>query len=341
MDVSPGVVIASAPWATPYARDVLEVVAAEQAVDEPRGERVAAADAVEDLEPAHLGPGEERLARAADAAPVVDGRGVRLAQGRRDEREVGVAVEDLPVEALVGGDVEVRMRLVDPLERVAERRREVLLVAEQDVDLLDELPVGLGRRFGTAARLPQRRAVVEVERDDRPVTACGGHRLERERRGVRRERREDPAAVEPAGAAVAEDRVPVDVSRLHRRRRRVSAIRGPESRPDAEAALDEVQAVADASPDAVVGEPRDVRGVDASLEDQVLEQAADRVVGERRDDRGAEPEAPAEPARDVVLAASLGDRKRARGRDATVARVEAEHDLAERHEVVAAVLGRT
>ncbi len=147
--------------------------------------------------------------------------------------------------------------------------------------------------------------------------------------------------MEPAGAAVAEDRFPVDVSRLHRRRGRVSAIRGPESRPDAEAALDEIQAVADASPDAVVGEPCDVRGVDASLEDQVLEQAADRIVGERRDDRGTEPEAPPKPARDVVLAASLGDRKRARGRDATVARVEAEHDLAERHEVVAAVLCRS
>ena len=169
----------------------------------------------------------------------------------------------------------------------------------------------------------------------------GGHRFERQRRGVRRKRREDPAAVEPSCAALAEDRIPVDVAGLHRRRGGVRAVGGPESRPDAEAALDEVQAVADASPDAVVGEPRDVGGVDASLEDQVLQQAAERVVGERRDDRSAEPEAPPKPARDVVLAASLRDRKRARGRDAAVARVEAEHDLAERHEVVAAVLGRS
>ena len=83
-----------------------------------------------------------------------------------------------------------------------------------------------------------------------------------------------------------------------------------------------------------------MRRVDASLQDQVLEQAADRVVGERRHDRGAQPEAATQPARDVVLAATLGDRERARGRDATVARVEAKHHLAERNEVVAAVLGR-
>ncbi len=43
------------------------------------------------------------------------------------------------MELLVGGDVEVGVRLADALERVAERGGEVLLVAEQDVDLLDEL----------------------------------------------------------------------------------------------------------------------------------------------------------------------------------------------------------
>ena len=80
--------------------------------------------------------------------------------------------------------------------------------------------------------------------------------------------------------------------------------------------------------------------VDATLEDQVLEQPSDGVVGERRHDRGAKAEAAPQPAGHVVLAAALGHGERAGRRDAPVAGVEAEHHLAQRDEVVAAVLGR-
>src|SRR5581483_354461 len=148
---------------------------------------------------------------------------------------------------------------------------------EQDVHLLDEPAVGLGGGFGPAARLPQRRAVVEVERDDRAVAPGDGHRLEREPGGAGAERGEDAAAVEPPCSFEAEDRLPVDVPRPHGRRSGVRTVRAAEGGPDAEAALDEVEAVADASPDPVVRQPADVRLVDAALQDQILEEAADRI----------------------------------------------------------------
>lgn len=145
--------------------------------------------------------------------------------------------------------------------------------------------------------------------------------------------------MEPARAVAAEDRIPVDVAELHRCRGRVRPIRGSQGRPHAEAALDEVETVAHSSPDAVVGTPHDVALVDATLQDQVLEEAADGVVGECGDDRRAQPEAAAQTSRHVVLAAALGDGERASRRDPTFAGIEAEHHLAERDEVEAALLG--
>ena len=75
------------------------------------------------------------------------------------------------------------------------------------------------------------------------------------------------------------------------------------------------------------------------MEHEVLEQPADVVVDERGDDRGAQAEAAAQAARDVVLAAALPDAKRAGRAHASFAWIKAQHDLAERDEVVAARLG--
>ena len=50
MEVSPGVVMARAPWAAPYSTAFCGVVVLQEAVDQAGGEAVAAADAVEDLE---------------------------------------------------------------------------------------------------------------------------------------------------------------------------------------------------------------------------------------------------------------------------------------------------
>ena len=148
---------------------------------------------------------------------------------------------------------------------------------------------------------------------------------------------EDAAAVEPAGAFVSEDRVPVDLSRAQLGDGGMAAVGAADGTADAEATLGEVQPVAAARPTPSYGDPDHMRLVDAALVDEVLDQTADRVVGERGDDRRVEPEAAAQPACDVVLAAALPDVEAAGRGDSTVSRVEPEHHLAERHEVPAAL----
>ena len=114
----------------------------------------------------------------------------------------------------------------------------------------------------------------------------------------------------------------------------VAAIGAAERRADAEAALGEVEPVADRAADAVVLDPRHAL-LDAALEHQVFDEAADGVVRERGDDGGVEAEAALQPAGDVVLAAALPHLERARGVDAEVAGIEPQHDFAEGHAVPA------
>ncbi len=167
----------------------------------------------------------------------------------------------------------------------------------------------------------------------------GHHRLARDERRRLRQRREDAARVQPARALLAEDQVPVDLAGLHLRGGAVAAVGAADRGAHAEAALGEVEAVPDAAADAVVGHPAHVALVDAALQDQVFEQAADRVVDERAHERRAQPEAAAQAARDVVLAAALPDAERARRVDPRVAGVEPQHHLAEADEIEAALRG--
>ena len=73
------------------------------------------------------------------------------------------------------------------------------------------------------------------------------------------------------------------------------------SAADAEAALGEVQAVADRAADAVVVAPLDEIDVHPSLEDEVLDEVPHLVVDEGAHQGGAQAEALAQSARHVVL----------------------------------------
>src|SRR6185437_14161110 len=101
-------------------------------------------------------------------------------------------------------------------------------------------------------------------------------------------------------------------------------------------AFGEVQPVARRSTYAVVREPVDRRGVDASLEDEVFNQSPDVVVHECGDEGGAAAEATPQAAGNVVFAAALPDLERARRPDAPFARIESEHHFAQGHDVVPA-----
>src|SRR5690625_915877 len=107
------------------------------------------------------------------------------------------------------------------------------------------------------------------------------------------------------------------------------------------AAFGEVQAVAHGDTKPVVGRPLDVLGIEPAGENEIFHQAANLVIGQRCHDRAAQPKRAPQPARHVVFAATFPGPERTRGANAALARVEAQHDLTERNDVVAAVLGGT
>src|SRR5581483_7568171 len=251
-----------------------------------------------------------------------------------------MVLEHASEQLFVDGDLQLEQVVVDSVEPVAEPGGEVLLVPEQHVDERNERAIHARGCLDAALRLPQRRPVVEVVRDDDAVAVRRLDRLERDRRRRLRQCAEHTARVEPAHAVRAEEAIPVDVSRLQLRRRRVPSVGAPDGAAYTEPPLGEVEPVANLAANAVVGPPEEVCALDASLQHQVLDQPADRVVGERGDDARAQTEATAQPARDVVLAAAFPRAKRARGVDPRLARVEPEHHLAQRNEVVAALLAR-
>src|SRR5690606_23937571 len=139
-----------------------------------------------------------------------------------------------------------------------------------DVDVLHETTVDFPGLLLAAEILPQARAVIEVVRDDGAVFLGGYHGLLDHVGGRFGQRGIDTAGVQPARAVTAEDRFPVDVALLELRGRGVTAVGGAGRTARAEAALGEVQAVAHAAAQAVVGPPQDVACVHAALEDEVL-----------------------------------------------------------------------
>ena len=311
----------------------------QEAVDKAGGEAVAAADAVEDLEAVALLRLVELAVAPDDRAPVVDRGGADGAEGGGGGLEVRVdgdgAFDHLAeVGGIDGADVRV-----EALDLESEAGGEVLLVADHHVHVLRDLAVDLAGAFLAADRLPQGRTVVEVVAGHGAVFLGGLQRLDHDAgRGVG-ERGEDAARVEPAAAELAEDHVEVDVARFELGDRRVAAVGAAHRAADAVAAFREVQAVADLAPHAVIRNPLDEGDVHAALEHEILNETADRIIRERRDRARAEAEAAAESARHVVLAAAFPHIELAGGMDAARARIEAEHDLSEREDVVFARVG--
>ncbi len=192
-----------------------------------------------------------------------------------------VSIIALKASSLDAGDV-----VVHALDLEAERGGEVLLVADHDIDVLGDLAVHFLRLVEAADGLPERGTVVEIVGDDGAVFVGGLDGLDREGGGGFGERGVDAAGVEPAHAEFAEDVIPVDVAGLELRGGGVAAVGIADRAADAEAALGEIQAVADVAADAVVLAPLDEIGGDAALHDEILDEMADLVVHEGGDDGG-------------------------------------------------------
>ena len=187
----------------------------------------------------------------------------------------------------------------------AQRGGEVLFVAQHHVDQRGEFAVDFKGACLAADGLPKRVAIVQIVGDDDAVAMRGFDGFFGNQRGGVGERGEDAAGVEPARAFGREDFVPVDLTGLELGDSGVAAVGAAQRGAHAEAALGEVEAIADGAADAVVLHPLQMRLVDAALVDEVFDEAANGVVGERGDDGGAQAKAALEAAGDVVFAAAL------------------------------------
>ncbi len=118
----------------------------------------------------------------------------------------------------------------------------------------------------------------------------------------------------------------------------MSAVVGPCCRANSKSALGKIQAVARRASDTIVRHPANVSLIDATLIQHVLQQPPHRIVRERRNDCRVHAEASLQPTRDVILPTPFTHLEGARGRDAPVARIEANHHLAQTYQVPAAIL---
>ena len=293
------------------------------------GKAVAATDAVENLELGILTAVIKFPVVPADGAPVVSRRRDHAAKRRGRHLEVGIFLHGLLDHLPEGIGLDRADRMIDPLHLKPKAGGEVFLVADHHVDIVGDLAVDLAGLRLAADALPEARPVVEVVGNDRAMLLGCLDGFDRDRSGRLRERGEDPAGVKPPDTDRTEDMPPVDVARLELAGRRVAPV-GHAHRPtDAEAPLREIEAVANGAADAVVGSPLDEVGGHAPLHDEVFDEVADLIVNEGCDDRGLQAKALPQAAGHVVFAAPFPGIEVTGRADATLARVEAEHDLAE------------
>ncbi len=249
MEASPGVVMARAPWAMPQSERPGEVLAGEEAVEEAGGEGVAAADAVEDVEVVEGEAGAglwlakakalQLLRLAVWGRRMVVARTLRLGYSATTRSAMGAKVSRVcqagrwassPRVAATSPSWPKKMSTIGRIDRLTSTER------------------------GTAAaRLPERGAIVAVVADERAVATGGGDGLANDFGGVFRERGHDAAGVEDADAFGAEDGVPVDGAGLELGDGGVATVHHAEAGADAEAALEEVDAVAGVAAYAVEG----------------------------------------------------------------------------------------
>ena len=103
----------------------------------------------------------------ADRSPVVDRCGYYATEGRRDYFEIGEGRHGVIDHCLETVRFEIRQRLVDSFDFVAQARGEIFFIADHNVDVLCDFTVYLLSFFDAADILPEGRAVIEVVGYDR------------------------------------------------------------------------------------------------------------------------------------------------------------------------------
>src|SRR5580692_11403626 len=131
MDVSPGVVIASAPWAAPH-RSLVEMAVV-----------------------------------IADGAPVVQSRGFCISQSSRNDCKIGELTNYLFNHPLKVCRIEVGVLRIQTSDWEAKRRREILFIPNHYVDERGQAAIDLLSFGFSPDRFPQRRTIVEIVGNNR------------------------------------------------------------------------------------------------------------------------------------------------------------------------------
>ena len=154
MVVSPGKVVSNAPWGPSELEGFLGRTAGEQAVKQAGGETVTAADPVDHVE--LDGRADVFLAvEPEDRRPVVAVGGVDFPQGGGDEFHVRVLIDHAvdELEERVGIELGLMGFDIDPGD--AEALLQVFLVADEGIDIADDLLDHLHPRAPPRRRRPR------------------------------------------------------------------------------------------------------------------------------------------------------------------------------------------
>ena len=267
--------------------------------------------------------------------------------------------EGPPVEPPLGGDRGARFRRGNLLHRLLQHLSEVPVPEREAVAerLLRQASVGDAAARGELAseaiavlHTPEFAALFGPgSRAEVPIAGLvGARRLDRQVGRVAADQGQDSAGAEHPRALRREQALAVEVTRLEPRRRRVGAVVDGLGGQHAAAHGSKTDAVVQGSlliggvraAIAVGVPPADVAHVHARLAQLVADILADRIVHQRAEHGGAQSERIGGAARDVGLAAALGNAYVvAHARRGHVARVDAQHHLAKGDQVVAARRG--
>src|SRR5580658_2641419 len=137
------------------------VFAVEQAVDEAGGEAITAADAIENVE-----FGGRRGIRVAvdpgDGAPAMAIGGMHFAQGGGDSLHMRKFLDDVVDHAEKDAGIELGFRMELGAGN-AEALLQILLVADQHIDVLNDAADGFDGALAAAPDIPELLAEVEIE----------------------------------------------------------------------------------------------------------------------------------------------------------------------------------
>src|SRR5260370_38700457 len=112
----------------------LRTLVGEKAINQARGKRIAAADAIENLEILARRCLKELAVAETNRAPVVNGRRLGLAQGGGDDLEIRKLAGDARDHFLEVCRVKFGMMLVQPFDLESKRGSEIFFVAQHPID---------------------------------------------------------------------------------------------------------------------------------------------------------------------------------------------------------------